>query len=181
MLLYGDECGRTQQGNNNVYCQDNPVSWFDWQQVDVDLLDFTQKLIAFVKEHRSFMRRHWFLGRHIHGKGVRDIAWLRPDGTPMTDEDWHSGFAKCLGVFLNGRTVGVNTQGEAVVDDDFYLLFNAHHESLSVRLPPASYGARWERVFTTEELTFGESSLELAAGEELVLEGRSLQVLKRVR
>src|SRR5207249_3694921 len=97
MLLAGDEMGRTQQGNNNGYCQDNEVSWVDWDSADGDLIEFTSALIALRRAHPLFRRRRWFEGRPI--RGVREIAWLRPDGTDMGDADWEVGYAKALGVY----------------------------------------------------------------------------------
>src|SRR5436853_1200172 len=102
MLLGGDEMGRTQQGNNNAYCQDNEISWFDWEAMDPGLLEFTRRVIRLRHEHPVFRRRGWFKGRPLRGKGVSDIAWLRTDGEEMSEEDWQTGFAKSLMVFLNG-------------------------------------------------------------------------------
>src|SRR5215213_5390875 len=95
MILGGDEIGRTQQGNNNAYCQDNEISWYDWENADLGLLEFTRWLVAFRREHPVFRRRHFFHGQAI--RGLEDIAWLSPDGREMTDEDWDVGFAKSLG------------------------------------------------------------------------------------
>ena len=102
MLLAGDEFGRSQQGNNNAYCQDNEISWLDWEKVDTKQLEFTKEIIEFRKEHPVFCRRKWFQGKSIRGSDVNDLAWFRPDGEQMSDEDWGAGFAKSLGVFLNG-------------------------------------------------------------------------------
>ena len=103
MLLGGDEIGRTQRGNNNAYCQDNEISWYDWERVDEDLLEFTRRLIALRREHPVFRRRRWFQGRPI--RGTVDIGWFRPDGTEMDDDDWDAGFAQSIGVFLNGDAI----------------------------------------------------------------------------
>ena len=105
MLLGGDEIGRTQQGNNNAYCQDNEISWFDWNSADRGLLEFTRRVIRLRNEHPVFRRRGWFKGRPLHGAGISDIAWLRTDGEPMSEEDWQQGFAKSLMVFLNGEAL----------------------------------------------------------------------------
>jgi isoamylase len=114
MLLGGDEWGRTQQGNNNTYCQDNELSWFDWsfRYRHKTLLDFTRKLIQFRREHPIFCRRHWFQGREIHGSGVVDIGWFNPDGSAIDDEQWHDGEAKSITVFLNGEELLTLTSGD---------------------------------------------------------------------
>ena len=124
MLLGGDEIGRTQGGNNNAYCQDNETSWFDWEAADEGLLDFTRRLVAFRARHPVFRRRGWFYGREI--RGCEEIAWLRPDGGEMGDEDWTSGRPLSVGVFLNGEAIlSPDARGRRIVDDSFFLLFNA--------------------------------------------------------
>ena len=128
MLVAGDELGRTQHGNNNAYCQDNELSWVDWENADLELLEFVRKLIALHHEHPDFRRRGWFQGRPLRGANVADIAWFTPDGEEMADQHWQEGFAKSLLLFLNGRAIHSRTRrGEAIVDDSFALLFNAHH------------------------------------------------------
>src|ERR1700710_1079771 len=135
MLLGGDETGHTQGGNNNAYCQDNEISWLDWETLDDGLLEFAARLIALRREHPVFHRRRWFQGKAIRGAEVRDLGWFRPDGELMSDEDWQHGFAKSLGVFLNGEAMeSLDERGEPVRDDSFYVLFNAHHEPLPFRL-----------------------------------------------
>jgi glycogen operon protein len=109
MLVAGDEIGRTQHGNNNAYCQDNEISWLNWDEADNDLLAFTQKLIKLRKDHPVFRRRRWFQGRPVKGKGLEDIAWFLPEGTEMEDENWNHDFARSLGVFLNGQ--GIHSLG----------------------------------------------------------------------
>ncbi len=183
MLLGGDELGRTQGGNNNAYCQDNEVSWFDWDHVDRDLLEFTTRLIAFRRDHPVFRRRRWFLGARIHGEGVRDIAWFRPDGEMMTHEDWQKSFARSLGVFLNGEAIpSLDARGERVVDDSFYILFNAHFEPIVFRIPShPTWEGRWVKVLdTTEAVPDGRTREIHDAGAEVTVEGRSILLLKRV-
>src|SRR5688572_30684141 len=122
MLLGGDEIGRTQGGNNNGYCQDNEISWFDWENADQMMLAYTRWLIGFRRDHPVFRRRRFFEGRPI--KGVPDIGWFAPDGSEMSQDDWDKGFAKSLGVFLNGDAIAsVDDQGEPVSDDSFLILF----------------------------------------------------------
>ena len=141
MLLAGDEMGRTQQGNNNAYCQDNELSWVDWSLVDQnsDLVDFVAGLCRLRNEHPVFRRRRWFTGRSVRGDEVGDIAWYRPDGSTMQDADWDTGFAKALGVLLNGRSLpDPDPRGRAVHDGTFLVLFNAHHGGTRWTLPGAA-------------------------------------------
>ncbi|MFS8493958.1 MAG: glycogen debranching protein GlgX [Actinomycetes bacterium] len=146
MLLGGDEIGRTQGGNNNAYCQDNEISWFDWGNVDDDLLEFTRRLIALRADAPTFRRRAWFRGRDI--RGVPDIAWLKPDGTEMDDEDWNQGH-KFLGLFLNGDGIGQrDRRGRPIVDDDYLAVLNASGDRLDWKLPD-TMGDGWEVVLDT--------------------------------
>jgi glycogen operon protein len=179
MLLGGDEMGRTQGGNNNAYCQDNEVSWFDWDAQDGALVAFTQRLIELRREHPTFRRRRYFQGRALHGSEVGDIAWFRPDGSERTDEDWNEGYAKSIAVFLNGDAIPTpDLRGERVIDDSFIVLFNAHHEPLAFVLPPVEWGERWVKVLdTADSLSEGDQS---KAGEELPVEARTLVLLRRV-
>jgi isoamylase len=180
MLLGGDEIGRTQRGNNNAYCQDHETSWFDWEHVDSALLAWTARLVALRREHPNFHRRGWFHGRPIHGEGVTDIAWLKPDGHEMEDADWQSGLAKALGVFLNGRAMrSTDARGEPLVDDSFYIAFNAHQKEIAFRLPAGdSWPARWELVLATAEPEPRRDPPTFAAGEEIPLPGRSALLLR---
>ena len=150
MLLGGDEAGRTQRGNNNAYCQDNEISWFDWEHVDEALLAFTTRLVHLQAEHPVFQRRRWFHGRPV--RGVSDIAWFRPDGEEMSEEDWQQPHAKSFAVFLNGDALlDVDADGRPVHDDSFLLLFNAHDERLTFRMPPESFGKDWQLVLDTAD------------------------------
>jgi isoamylase len=177
MLLGGDEIGRTQQGNNNGYCQDNGISWFDWDNIDSDLLKFTSLLIHFRKEHPVFRRRRWFQGRSIHGKGVEDIGWFKSSGEEMSQEDWDRGYAKSLGVFLNGNAIpSPDPKGEPVTDDSFYILFNAHHEAIPFLLPE-QWGRRWQKVLDTNQPRKSGDTFE--SGKETRVEARSVIVLRR--
>ena len=180
MLLAGDEVGRTQRGNNNAYCQDNEMSWFDWHQADRDLLEFARTAIEFRKQHCNFRRRRFFQGRPIRGNEVGDIGWFKPDGEHMSEEDWNSGFAKSIGVYLNGDAIpGVGRRGEPLHDDSFYLLFNAHHEAMDFVLPDGPWGKRFEKVFDTTRLENGRARA-MRAGSKLLVEGRSVVVLRRL-
>jgi glycogen operon protein len=178
MLLGGDEIGRTQEGNNNAYCQDNTISWYDWEAVDEDLLEYCRTLIRFRHAHPVFRRRGWFQGRAIHGGEIGDIAWFTMEGDKMAEEDWGQGFAKSLGVFLNGAAIpNPNPRGEPVTDDDFYVIFNAHHEALPFVLPGADWGQRWVPVLDTST-GWPEEERYLEAGGRIEAAARSLVVLR---
>jgi isoamylase len=178
MLLAGDELGRTQQGNNNAYNQDNEISWVDWEKADKDLLEFTRRLIDMRRRHPVFRRRRWFQGRPIHGSGVTDIGWFRPDGSPMDEEDWRAGSARSLGVFLNGeRLDSTDPRGEPVVDDSFYILFNAHHDPVDFTTPAEECGKRWIKVLDTFDPQAGEDTFGVRA--QVPVPGLSLVVLRR--
>jgi isoamylase len=179
MIVSGDELGKTQQGNNNPYCQDNEISWLNWAGADKKLLDFTSKLIHFRKNHPTFCRRRWFKGQPIKGVGLEDIAWFLPDGTEMSEENWTQDFAKSLGVFLNGRGIrSVGPKGEPIMDDSFYLIFNASELPLTYILPHDKYGHRWIKVLDTATGLLDEQGEELEPGSPVKVEGRSVVVLK---
>jgi glycogen operon protein len=181
MLLGGDEIGRTQKGNNNAYCQDNEISWYDWEAADKDLLEFTRRLIQFRKDHPVFRRRGWFQGRPIHGATVTDIGWFTPDGHSMDDEHWGEGFAKAVGIFLNGDAIASpDSRGERVTDDSFYILFNAHYEPLDFALPESEWGKEWVTVLDTARPVPKEEEERIRAGSATGVDARSLKVLRRV-
>src|SRR5690606_10275754 len=170
--------GKTQQGNNNAYCQDNEISWIDWKNVDEKLLAFTRKVIAMRKKHPVFCRRRWFSGELVKGMGLEDISWFLPNGDEMSDENWNHDFAKSLAVFLNGR--GIPTQGEMgeqILDDNFYIIFNAHHQPLDYKLPPEDYGTKWEEVLDSS-FSDKKESRSFKAGDTVQINGRSIVVLE---
>ncbi len=180
MLLGGDEFGRTQQGNNNAYCQDNDLSWFHWDKVDDELLSFTQELIRFRRNHPVFRRRGWFQGRTIHGSDISDIAWFTMDGEKMAEENWEEGFAKSLGVFLNGTAIpNPNSFGEPVKDDDFYLIFNASELPLTFILPGSDWGEKWLKELDTQTGWLDGKTI-LNAGNRIEVEARSVVILRRI-
>jgi isoamylase len=151
MILGGDEMGRTQQGNNNAYCQDNEISWFNWEEADPDLVEFASSLIRLRREHPVFRRRRYFMGRSIRGTGKSDIAWFRPDGREMSEEDWDTSYVKTLAVFLNGHGLTeMDVQGEPIQDNSFFVMFNAHHEPIPFKLPE-ELGPFWIKVLDTFE------------------------------
>jgi isoamylase len=186
MLLGGDELGRTQNGNNNAYCQDNELSWFDWANADAGLLHFTERLIRFRHRHAVFCRRRWFQGRPIHGSGVSDIGWFTPGGHEMSEEDWNAAFCKSLGVFLNGRAIPTpNERGEPVLDDSFYAMFNANHEPVTFTLPEGKWGTEWAAILNTfdavDDLNEEKAAGTLGAGAEVEVEAWSFVLLRRIQ
>jgi glycogen operon protein len=181
MLLHGDELGRTQQGNNNVYCQDNELSWLDWSSVDEELVDFTSALATLRRDHPVFRRRRFFAGRPIRrGDELRDIAWFAPSGEEMTEQDWEAGFGPCVTVFLNGEAItDHDSRGARVTDDSFLLCFNAHHEDVAVTLPGNGYGEQWTVVLDTTTGGVGDGSRQHKGDESIPVNARSLVVLER--
>ena len=176
MLLSGDEAGRTQGGNNNAYCQDNEIAWFDWSSIDEDLLAFTVALIALRRDHPVFRRRRWFQGRPL--RGTADIVWLKPEGTEMTEADWNEGHQTCVGMFLNGDAItSPGPRGEHIVDASFLVLINASPEP---RKWPISgpWGDRWHRILDTTNGPPEEGDEEVAG--EVELADRSILVLRRL-
>jgi glycogen operon protein len=156
MLLGGDELGRTQNGNNNAYCQDNEISWYDWESVDSDLLAWTRTVLDLRRNHPVFRRRRFFQGRPLRqldtDPALADIGWFRPDGRLMTDSDWGVGYAKSLGVLLNGSSLSdPDRHGRQMADSSFYLAFNAWEEPLQFRLPGPKWGGPWRVVVDTSD------------------------------
>jgi glycogen operon protein len=184
MLLHGDELGRTQQGNNNGYCQDSPLTWIHWDEVDEGLLEFTKLVTRLRHEHPTFRRRRFFHGRPVRrgqDDPVQDVAWLTPAGDLMTEDDWDAGFAKSLAMYLNGHGIrSTDERGEDVVDDHFYLAFNASHEPMDFCLPSEEYAGAWTVVLDTAEMDAVEPR-ELKPGETLTLQDRSMVVLSAPR
>jgi glycogen operon protein len=178
MLLGGDELGRTQRGNNNAYCQDNEISWFDWQLDErrERLLDFTRRLIALRRAHPVFRRATFLEGRAEDG-GLPDVWWFRPDGRRMTRADWEH-VAAPLGVFLNGEAIPTRDErGHPICDASFLVLFNPGHERVRFTLPPRRFGAVWTLELSTAELDARRRDFRMRA--ELELEARSLALLRR--
>ncbi|GAB3269897.1 glycogen debranching protein GlgX [Kineosporia babensis] len=202
MIAHGDELGRTQQGNNNVYCQDSELSWVHWDDVDQGLLEFTRAAAALRLHHPVFRRRRFFSGLPVRAQGSDaqpDIAWFRPDGSEMTDQDWGSGFGRSVLVYLNGHGItDLSTRGERVVDDSFLVCYNAHDQPIDFVLPPEGFGACWELVLSTEAgrvpiaapavavqgttisvpMVTIEPGPLVEAGKPLTVDGRALAVLQ---
>jgi glycogen operon protein len=184
MIVAGDEMGRTQRGNNNAYCQDNVISWVNWEHVKENsiLLDFTARLAALRAKHPVFHRRRYFQGRTFRGSGgLDDIVWLNPSGDVMSQEDWDNGWARSLYVFLNGNAIpDPDARGNRVTDDSFLLLFNAHFEPVEFSLPDAEYGEAWEVVVNTAAPLVGSADdPALKPREVLPVDPRSAVILRR--
>jgi isoamylase len=181
MLLGGDEFGRTQRGNNNAYCQDNQISWFNWEHDEHQkrLLEFTRRLIGLRKEHPVFRRPKFFRGRRIRGSEIKDVMWFNPGGNEMTEEEWASPFVRCLGMLLSGdATDVVNFQNVPVQDETFLLLINAHYEPISFVMPGME-NLEWEMILdTTDEDGFVATRKRFPSGEDVDLAERSTCLLR---
>jgi glycogen operon protein len=183
MLLSGDEIGRSQQGNNNAYCQDNERTWLNWDLTESNeaLLDFVRQLIYFRRQHPAFRRRKWFQGRSIRGSEIGDLSWYNPDGGEMTEDQWNAGFAKAVGIFLNGDAIATAGKwGERVMDDSFLLFFNAHYEMLEFTIPPSLQESSWFTIIDTTQPYFLEDG-KIYQDDNVVVpvEARSLVVLQK--
>jgi glycogen operon protein len=179
MLVAGDEIGKTQNGNNNAYCQDNELSWLDWENADMELLEFSKQLIHLTRSHPVFCRRGWFRGQKIHGAGAEDIAWFRPDGSQMNDDDWNNGFAKSMAVFLNGNGLHhPDENGERITGDSFFIMFNASDEYLDFRLPGQEYGTKWLSEINTADVSV---ALECKPEQMQQIAAKSILVMRNVQ
>jgi glycogen operon protein len=184
MLLAGDEINRTQGGNNNAYCQDNEISWVNWELGNEgrSLLAFVQQLISLRKAHPVFRRRRFFQGQAIKGASVKDILWLTPAAKEMTQDEWDSSRAKTLGMLLSGEGIEeLDGRGNRIVDDTFLVLMNAHHESTPFILPSLASGTRWLAIIDSARDGGLKSQGRYFAGDEYPLEGRSVVVLIQPR
>ncbi|MDQ3024899.1 MAG: glycogen debranching protein GlgX [Pseudomonadota bacterium] len=179
MITAGDEVGRTQKGNNNAYCQDNEINWHDWYWDDPRwrLLDFTKKMIRLRKEHPIFRRRDFFKGVPVGDQGRKDVAWLKPDGSEMTTEEWEKEFARSLGMWLNGEWLPeTDERGRQLQDSSYLVLFNAHHDPVDFKLPDGfSWRTEIDTAFDTGE---PPPDASLPQGQYSV-QGRSLVVLRQ--
>ena len=183
MLTAGDEVGRTQQGNNNAYCQDNEINWHDWYWGDERwaLLNFTKKMIRMRQDHPIFRRRDFFHGVLVGDSGRRDVSWLAPDGHEMAVEEWEKEFARCLGMRLNGEGLPeTDIRGRELHDDSFLVLFNAHHDAIDFALPQLPDGWGWRTDIDTSFVD-GTPSGEVSTPQGTYpLQGRSLAILREV-
>jgi pullulanase/glycogen debranching enzyme len=183
MLLGGDEFGRTQSGNNNSYCQDNPLSWYHWEQVDQKLLEFTRRLIQFRRHNPVFHRRRWFQGRPIHDGGtVEDIKWFTPGGEEMVEASWKEGQINVLGVYLNGEGFTImQKDGKKTTSSSYFLLFNADRKDAVFYLSCPACATQWQIVLATNEDWYEPDKAALIpAGSQLKVEAHSFLLLKRM-
>ena len=201
MLCGGDEMARTQQGNNNAYCQDNELSWLDWRHLDPghldveELVDFTRRLVRLRLDNPVFRRQRWFAGRPMGhqatGEEAADIAWFTPAGTEMEDENWEEGWAQGLAVFVNGRALqSRDARGQRITGDSFLLLLNASTDALPFTLPGDSWAPSWAIELDTADPARGprrgrgpdgsgtDAEAEVKGGDTVTVTGHSLQVLR---
>jgi glycogen operon protein len=175
MLLMGDELGRSQAGNNNVYCQDNELSWMDWETADEGLIDFTAKLIALRKAHPVLRKRRYMHGNHTSPAGIKDVTWLHPEGREMAGDDWHEGLGRCLGVMICGRArPDIDGLGRPYRDSTLLILCNAAPEPRYFELPERPVGI-WTILVDSTEKAEGR---KIASGAQVALDGRYLLVLE---
>ena len=181
MILGGDELGRTQRGNNNAYCQDNELSWTDWELDEWrrDFLEFARRIVRLRREHPVFSRRRYVGAETLTPEGLKEIIWLNPDGREMTASDWEQGFARCFGVYLAGGAIERRgRRGEPIRDSDFLLLLNAHHEAIPFRIAPMVVVKPWTSILDTSlEDPFEGRPLPDAG---YPLQGRSLALLQEI-
>jgi glycogen operon protein len=184
MLGHGDELGRTQHGNNNAYCQDNELSWVDWENVDEQLLEFTRRLTAFRAEHRVFRRRRFFTGKPVRradGTPIPDMEWFTFDGRVMTENDWGADFGRSIALFLNGDGIRERSPiGERHSDDSFVLFFNGSEIMLEFAVPPPDYGEKWQVMIDTTQPTGVGEELVVPASGKIPVPDRSVLVLGRL-
>ena len=182
MLCGGDEISRTQQGNNNAYCQDNEISWHNWHlsQADRSLHTFVRQLIALRQAHPVFRRRQFFQGRQIHGSEIKDIVWLHSDGKEMDEADWAQGHLRAIGLVLAGDAIEEkDTRGNAIVDDTFLLLLNAHHEAIQFVMPQHDENTVWHLILDTEIRQPRYLNPSFKGGEQYEIHARSLVIFRR--
>jgi isoamylase len=181
MLLAGDELGKTQQGNNNCYCQDNEISWLQWDLNDDQrqMLDFVRGVVSIRKTEAVFRRQKFFQGRSIRGEegAASDVSWIGTDGKPLADDAWNAGFVKCVGLRLDGQLIGeVDEHGVAISGDTVLLLLNAHHENIPFMLPVPVADAFWQPLMDTAQ--FPGRLSDTKGGTQYELLGRSIALLR---
>jgi glycogen operon protein len=185
MLSHGDEVSRTQKGNNNAYCQDNEITWVDWDLDEREraFLEFTRSMVALRNAHPSLGRPRFFQGRKVRGSPVEDLAWFRSDGEPMTDQEWDEGWVRAIGMRLGGRALTeVDAEGNRLSDDDLFILLNGHHEPVGFVLPKDGKCSQWETMVDTVTGLVdldGDPGRVCTAGEPFNLPARSLLLLRR--
>ena len=178
MISGGDERGRTQHGNNNAFCQDSEISWYDWtpSKEKDELIEFTCKLIHLRRRHSNFRRRKFMQDSPIHNSETRDVAWYGADGNELTNEAWETSWVRSLALLLNGQTLNTkDARGRQIIDDSFLLLMNSYHEGVEFTLPPPADGGEWECVMNTDEPH--EEFVRRKVGGSVILAGRSTMLL----
>jgi isoamylase len=182
MLVAGDELGKTQKGNNNTYCQDNELSWIDWENADQELTEFTSKLIHLRIKHAVFSRKNWFKEVSEKGEAIDDIAWFLPNGEQMKGKHWNRGTAKYVALYLNGNKVlAYDSVGRKVTDDSFYIIFNAYDQVVQYQLPAEDHGKEWEELINTADTVIAEQTRTYKAMEKIAVEGRSVILLQLIK
>jgi glycogen operon protein len=185
MLQAGDEIGRTQHGNNNAYCQDNKLSWIDWNldQKQTQLLEFARLIIRLFHQHSVLRRRKFFQGRRIRSSEIRDLVWFRADGIEMTDEDWNNNETRSIGLRLAGDAIEeVDRHGNHIVDDTLLIVMSAHHEAMGFILPAHRGGVEWELVLDTHFAMGKPDSPTIRHGGDFYeMKGNSLAVFRLPR
>jgi glycogen operon protein len=155
MISGGDELGRTQKGNNNAYCQDNEISWYNWELDEEDrrFLEYVKEIVAIRKRQLVINRKEFFKGfRRVDGARINEILWLRPDGRAMKDSDWTDSERRCLGTLLEGRGIeDVDRQGNKLVGHTMLLLCNADHVDVEFQLPNRKDGIAWNLLVDTSQ------------------------------
>ena len=183
MLLGGDEFSRSQGGNNNAWCQDNEISWFSWERDEqqLEMLEFTKRVIALRQAHPVFRRRHFLSGEATGASSLPDAWWFRTDGRKMAQRDWERSDRHVLGLFLNGYEFPYRGRsGQQIIDDSFVLLINAHHEDVAFTLPARRWGTTWALELSTAAPQAEAGSQTFGARSGIETLGRSITVLKRL-
>jgi glycogen operon protein len=177
MICGGDEFARSQRGNNNAYCQDNELTWYDWQ-LDASrmrLMEFTRKLVRLRLSHPNLHRRKFFQDRTIRNSVIRDIAWYGADGNEMPEDAWNTEWTRSLGLMLNGKTLQVSDEnGDPLTDDSFLILVNAFHEGVEFKLPPVPNGSPWCQLMDTENID--DPFRNAKVGDKVIVGPRSMMV-----
>lgn len=184
MISHGDELGRTQEGNNNAYCQDNELTWIDWENADEALLEFTRQLIALCRSHPVLRRRHWFRGQAVEGSELHDIIWFTHYGEKMAPQNWETAHAKSLVVFINGLGIqSMDERGRRIIDDDFLVLFSADAGELQFSIPNVPPDSSWRVVMDTDTGRFydddDDEAPDYAPGMNILMKDRSIVLLTR--
>lgn len=183
MLLAGDERARTQYGNNNAYCQDNEISWLNWELDETGhrILEFTKKMIALRFAHPALHRKQFFQGQRLSGgRHARDMIWWRPDGFEMGEDEWNSNIVRCVGLMLDGQVMHErDEQGKNIYDDVLLILLNAYHDAIPFVIPNTAYPWLWKVLVDTSLPDDNLTPLAIPPGQRYHLQGRSLVVLRQ--